>query len=400
MGTGGIVTAGLSTYRPVTGHIGEEEQPTPTQLTSRMMTVLPALAPLEGCRVLGLPPLLSAVGGESFVATVQCTGSSPGVRIQTSGATLTIPVPPGPSALREPDVSSLRAAGPMVAWVETHLPPPPSQLVRTLVIARATTGHVLARTRLNWFPVMLGLGSDGTVVLMETVTDFPCAVRIVTPAAPTPRRVALRTPCGEWDAPIAIAGGRFVYGSANGFGVSDLQGSAYTLAEASGKSPLAFDGRTAYVVRADCDADRLLAVDVNVRGTVLSPTSSRTTACPVRRAGPALLRVANAGVRIAMRCPKGCRGTLRIVEQRSRGRERIVGDARYVAGAGRLVVRVPIARFARRLAGCSHGLRVQAVLHPDAEQRRGLDTYRLTSRAPCRPTAGPKFGERLAPPSL
>jgi len=201
-------------------------------------------------------------------------------------------------------------------------------------------------------------------------------------------------------APIAIAGGRFVYGSANGFGVSDLQGSAYTLAEASGKSPLAFDGQTAYVVRADCDADRLLAVDVNVRATVLSPTSSRTTACPVRRAGPALLRVASAGVQIALRCPKGCRGTLRIVEQRSRGRERIVGDARYVAGAGRLVVRVPIARFARRLAGCSHGLRVQAVLHPDAEQRRGLGTYRLTSRAPCRRSAGPKFGERLAPPSL
>jgi len=201
MGTGGIVTAGLSTYRPVTGHIGEEEQPTPTQLTSRMMTVLPVLAPLEGCRVLGRPPLLSAVGGESFVVTVQCTGSSPGVRIQTSGATLTIPVAPGPSSGREPDVSDLRAAGAMVAWVETHLPPAPSQLVRTLVIARATTGHVLARTRLDWFPVMLGLGSDGTVVLMAG-RDFPCAVRIVTPAAPTPRRVALRTPCGEWDAPM------------------------------------------------------------------------------------------------------------------------------------------------------------------------------------------------------
>ncbi|MGH2901508.1 MAG: hypothetical protein ACRDMZ_22725, partial [Solirubrobacteraceae bacterium] len=85
---------------------------------------------------------------------------------------------------------------------------------------------------------------------------------------------------------------------------------------------------------------------------------------------------------------------------RSRGRERIVGEARYAAGAGRLVVRVPIARFARRLAGCSRRLRVQAVLHPDAEQGRGLGTYRLTSRAPCRPTAGPKFGERLAPPSL
>jgi hypothetical protein len=117
MGTGGIVTAGLSTYRPVTGNIGEEEQPTPTQLTRRMMTILPALAPLEGCSVLGRPPLLSAVGGENFVATIQCTGSSPGVRIQTSGATLTIPVPPGPSTGREPDVSSLRAAGPMAYFL-------------------------------------------------------------------------------------------------------------------------------------------------------------------------------------------------------------------------------------------------------------------------------------------
>ena len=301
MGTGGVVTAGLSSYRPVTGHIGEEEQPTPTQLASRMMTVLPALAPLAGCALLGPPPVLSAVGGENFVATVQCTGPTPGVRIQTAQATVTIPVAPGPSALGVPDVSSLRAAGPMVAWVETVLPPPPSQLVRTLVIARATTGQVLARTRLNWFPVMLGLGADGTVVLMETVTDSPCAVRVITPAAPTPRRIALRTPCGDWGAPIAIAGGRFVYGAANGFGVSDLQGSAYTLAEATGRSAVAFDGRTAYVVRADCDADRLLAVDVDVHGTVLSQTPSRTTPCPVRRAGPARLRVASAGVRIALR---------------------------------------------------------------------------------------------------
>ena len=119
----------------------------------------------------------------------------------------------------------------------------------------------------------------------------------------------------------------------------------------------------------------------------------------MRRAGTARLRVASAKVRIALRCPQGCRGTLRLVEQRSRRRERIVGNARYASGAGRFVLSVPVARFARGLAGCSRGLRVHAALYPDGERRRGLGTYRIVSRAACRRTGGPRFGENSAPPS-
>jgi hypothetical protein len=148
--------------------------------------------------------------------------------------------------------------------------------------------------------------------------------------------------------------------------------------------------RTVYVVRSDCDADRLLAVDSDVPAQ--SPPAPRS--CPVRRSGPARLRIASDGrVTIALACAAGCRGTLRLVQQRRSRRERVVGDADYGSAASTVLVRPAIARFARALAGCPGGLRVAAVLYPTGSSGRGkgLGAYRITSRARCRRSGGPSF---------
>ncbi|MDX6677599.1 MAG: hypothetical protein QOE31_1651 [Solirubrobacteraceae bacterium] len=409
-GTGGIVTAALSTFHTAPRPTSDEEQASPILLETRTMTVLPTVATLGRCTPkLMLPAQLAAAGGDDFVASIgdDCAFSRSAVRLRTAGATITIlsqGLPADASSVL-PEVSDLRASGPMVAWVETGRSAASSQLVHTLVVARGSTGQVLLRASLGGFPLMLGLGSDGTVALTRTITDFPCAVGIVSPAAPSLRRFALAPPlCVNWNAPIAVAGGRFVYAAGGGFGVSDLDGSVHALAEATGTSddaiggsPVAFDGRTAFVVRSDCDADRLLAVDVATRGTPPAPLAAARTRCPVRRAGPGRLHVGpHGGVRIALRCPQGCRGTLRLVQQRKGGRERIAAATDYVAAAGGLVVRPQLARFARGLAGCSGGLKLSAVLFAAGERRRGLGDYRVVSRARCRRSGGPPFTAAVA----
>jgi hypothetical protein len=120
----------------------------------------------------------------------------------------------------------------------------------------------------------------------------------------------------------------------------------------------------------------------------------------VRRAGPGRLRVGRDGrARIGLRCAAGCRGTLRLVEQRSRRRERLAGRGDYVTASGTVVVRVGLSRWARDRAGCSGGVRVAAITHPvgpdhvsaTAGRGKGLGVYRLVSRARCRRTPGPAF---------
>jgi hypothetical protein len=148
--------------------------------------------------------------------------------------------------------------------------------------------------------------------------------------------------------------------------------------------------RTVYVVRSDCDADRLLAVDSDV------PAQSPPRAALVTGAAlwtrPAADRIRRR-VTIALACAAGCRGTLRLVQQRRSRRERVVGDADYGSAASTVLVRPAIARFARALAGCPGGLRVAAVLYPTGSSGRGkgLGAYRITSRARCRRSGGPSF---------
>ena len=284
-GTGGIVTAALSVFHTVPKPTNPEEQASPILLETRTMTVLPELAALGRCTPnVMLAPSLAAAGGTDFVASIgdACWPSSvpsapsrAAVRLRTAAGTLTIPAATGPAdQWFAPEITDLRVTGPMVAWVETALPALGSQLQRTLVVAGGATGQVLLRVPFGRFPLMLGLGADGTVVLTRTVDDFPCAANIVSPAAPSLRRITLAPPfCANWNAPVAVSGRRFVYATGGGYGVSDLNGTVHPLTEANGAntgiggSPVALDGQTAFVVRTDCDADRLLAVDASAPGS-------------------------------------------------------------------------------------------------------------------------------------
>jgi hypothetical protein len=407
-GTGGFVTAALDIYRQV----ADEENATPQLLSTRTAAISPAAVALGACKAPPQPsqdqaahPQLDARGGDGFVATVgdDCGASTTFVRIRGNG-TPVIPAAPGTTT-----ISQLRASGPMISWVENGGSSP---VTRTLVVARAATGQVLLRTPLDRVPYQLSLGADGTVVL----PDFPnCAMSVVSPAAPAPRPFSLTfpqgAPCLSESTPgrvrtaVSVAAGRVAYAAMafSGYAVSDLQGNAHPLAEASLRdgnvlSPTAFDGRTVYVVRSDCDADRLLSVDADVVGTVLAPRSGRP--CPVRRVSSGHVRVLRDGrISIHLRCARGCRGTLRLVQQRRGGRERLVGRASYAGAAGTVVVRPRIARYAKALAGCSGGLRVTALLHPAGDDEpflggdRGtsLGAYRIASGTRCARSGGPAF---------
>ena len=400
-GTGGMLTARYDVLANPSASAGE--QATPSLLLTRTETVLP-LPPLRlaSCeRTGGAFSPLEAAGGDGFVATIgdDCFTRA-AVQIRTAAGTRTIP--PGAVGV---DISELRATGPMVAWVENALADP-SGLTRTLVIARGATGEVLLRTPLDSFPYQIGLGADGTVV-WNTLGDVPsCSLRVVSPAAPAPRTIALpRGLCPHVEfgrATLAVAEGRIVYRSIGprgaGYAVSDLQGGAHQLAEVgltARSSPVAFDGRTAFVVREDCDADWLLAVDA-----ALVADGPTQRPCTIKRENTgSRLRVArDRSVRVDLRCAAGCRGELRLVEQRRGRRERLAGSVAFVGDPGRVSVRPRIARWARARAGCRDGLRVAAVLFAHGAPRRGLGPYRIVSRSRCRRTGGPAFRAPLPAP--
>jgi hypothetical protein len=410
-GTGGIVTA--------TRAILDSRSQFPFDVSAQ--AVLPAVAPLVACS--GPPrigPNLEAAGGDGFVATLRadCGAAAPVVRIRTANGTSSIPLTPVAGERRfGPAMFGLRAAGPMVGWIETHYPG--GMPASSAVVARAATGQVLLRVPIDAVFVFWTLGADGTVVFVPG----GCAMSVASPAAPATRTFTLPAQLcpaiGPETSPLSIAGGRVVYAasrstiaSTDSFAVTDLQGGAHALSESStgpagALSQTAFDGRTAYVVRIDCDADRLLAIDADATAPLPPATRSTAERCPVRRAGSALLRVAPDGrVRVALRCPHGCRGTLRLVEQRRGRRERPVGQVRYVTGAGTTVARPQIAPYARALAGCGGGLRVAAILHPiggrngpaTSDLGHGFGTFRIVSRSRCRHTRGPSFTKRQRGP--
>lgn len=407
-GTGAIVTASLDLFRQADKTDAEQAHPLPQ--ASGTMTILPTLAPLASCSpLLSSFPSLDAAGGEGFVATVgdECAMTASAVRIRTPTATHTIPALPAPATSTfAPQISNLRASGPMLAWLETRMAGLGSPVTSSVVVARGATGDVLLRVPIGVLNLRMGLGSDGTVALSAAVAA--CVMAVASPAAPSLRTFPLGAQsCSNFggdqrgQGEIAVAGGRIVYATGFGYGVTDLQGAVHSLAEATlllGKAaPVAFDGRMVYAVRNDCDADRLLAVDADVPGPRPSGTPQE---CPVRRSGPARLRVARDGrVTIALRCKAGCRGTLRLLQQRGGRRERLVGRADYGGGAGTVLARPRIARYARALAGCRGGLRAVALLHPVGDDHtsvssargKGLGAYRIVSRARCRRTGGPSF---------
>lgn len=407
VGTGGAVTATVRRTREATGPQSGPEQDIPVPKSSRTSVLLPALAPLFDCGRRTIFSTRDAAGGDGFLATTgsECADTSTSVTLRAQAGTFTIPVAPQPpsefSDPPTPRVTHLRAAGPFVAWVEENRAAPGGGLQGVVVVARGATGQVLLRTVLPAFPTQIGLGADGTVAF----AGFVCAIGVVSPAAPAVRGFGLPAglcPYSRSSRSFAVAGGRVVYGASTGYAISDLQGAARPLADAAPRggnvgSPVAFDGRTAFVVRPDCDADRLLAVDAEAVGELPGPAQERP--CPVRRAGSGRVRVrADGRAGVALRCAEGCRGTLRLVQRRAGGRERIVGEAAYARRAGTVVVRVRVAAYARALAGCSGGLRAQAIVFPSRTTprttgRRELGAYRITSSAPCKRTGGPPFAK-------
>jgi hypothetical protein len=404
-GSGAVVAATLQRWREATGPQSGPEQDIPVPTSSRAITLLPALATLFACPRRSRFSLSDAAGGEDFVATDggECAATSTAVTIRTASATLTIPVAPETPFAGDPptpNITLLRATGPMVAWVEEHRAVPGGPIARSIVVARGATGQVLLRAPIPEYPYQVGLGADGTVAY----TGVSCGIGVASPAAPALRAVKLPPalcPHSGSARSLAVAGGRLVFGASTGYAITDLQGAARPLAgatprNASVASPVAFDGRTVFVVRPDCDADRLLAIDADAAAGPL-PAQVRERSCPLRRAGAGRLRVGRDGrVRIALRCADGCRGTLRLVQQRRGHRERLIGAAPYSHGPGTAVARPAIARYARALAGCPGGLLASAVLFashgaPTTPGPRGLGAYRITSSAHCRRSGGPPF---------
>jgi hypothetical protein len=407
-GTGGAVTTSLIRWREATGVQSGPEQDIPVPKSSRVMTILPAVSTLFACSRRGRFSEPDAAGGDGFVASIgdECAETSTAVTIRTAGATLTIPAAaetPFAGDPPTPNITSLRAAGPMVAWVEQHRAVPGGVISRTIVVARGATGQVLLRTPIPEYPSQVGLGADGTVAF----TGVFCALGVVSPAAPRLRTIKLPPDLCAYSQSarsLAVAGERIVYGASTGYAILDLREAApRPLADARPRggnvgSPVAFDGSTVFVVRPDCDADRLFAIDADAAAGPL-PTREQTQErpCPVRRSGSGRVRVGHDGLaRVALRCAEGCRGTLRLVQQRRGRRERLIGEATYFHGAGTVVVRVRVATYARALAGCSGGLRATATVFPSRNSPRtlgphGIGAYRLTSSARCRRTGGPPF---------
>ena len=389
-GSGSIVTATLDLFHEVTDTTAE--QATPNLLSSRAFTVLPALAPLATCNPpnASFPASIRAAGGDGFVALAadDCREAS-AVHIRTANGTHTIPARVG-RPFPPPEISDVRAAGPFATWTEVRFDD--DGLKGSFVAVRAATAEVLLRA-----PSLrrYALGSDGTIV----TADFGgCTMGVVTLEPLAQRTVALPAGlCPGFFGDAAVARGRAVYPVGGGYAVSDLRGAAHPVelgVDAVGTAPIAFDGRTVYGVRKRCHDELLLAVDTAVAVGAplpLAPPPSLET-CPVRRrAGSGRVRVApDRRVSIRVRCPAGCRGTLRLVEQRRGRRERVIGSRDFVSAGGSFVLRPRIASFARSLAGCSGGLRAVAQVHRD-NRTKGLGTYRILSRSRCRRTGGPAF---------
>ncbi len=394
--SGATVTGTHSSFR----YVGAREVFIGRKLTSRVFTLAPRLESLGSCAPASQLDVLAAAG-DGFVATVgaDCSPDRTTLRIRTAQGTHVIRAELGPGDRTDftPHISDMRASGPALAWVEMRLPVSGPGPTFTLVVARGATGEVLLRTQLHDFVYAMGLGVDGTVVL-PSLAD--CSIGVVSPAAPVLRRIALPAGlCPQPSGASVVAGGRILYPTAGGYASTDGQGAAHFLRDSAGiRSQLAFDGTTGYATRLDCDADRLVSVDPDAAGTPPGLPLPTLRSCPVRRSGTPRARLTPTGrVGIRLRCPAGCRGTLRLVQQRRGGRERRVASISYAEAAGTFVLRPRIAAYARALAGCSGGLRVNAVLFPASDDRtvaapgKGLGAYRISSRSRCRRTGGPAF---------
>lgn len=382
--------------------------------SSEGRTLLPS-AILGSCpHAFPFSPGFAVAGGVGFAATLgeDCGALGGPIRVHGPGGVVTLPTAPGGQT------SLLRAAGHYLAWAEVT-PGPPTAF--SVVLADALTGTVLVRspTAGHLGPDDLAVGADGTLAWIAQARFPGCSGVLFAASAAHPAARELsgpQTPCpfgagsSSGRGAMAVAGGRIVYPSSPAFAVTDGSGTGSLVADLpalnGAAGPIAFDGRTLYGVRNDCDADRLLAVDVTAGGAAPTAISSPDgPGCPAARTGSARLRLDRThAVRVRLACPAGCRGTLRLVQQRG-SRERVAGQ-REVGGRGAISVRVQLAPYAAGLAACAGGLRLRATLYRDAlpmptrnpRTALALGVLRVRSSERCRHGAGPGFERRVPMP--
>ena len=349
-GTGGVVGARVDVRSFAEPKIGGTEL-----RSSQGRTLLPS-AVLGACS--GKYPYATGVqvaGGDGFVATLgeDCAAGGGAIRVRGPGGVRTLPTAPGAQT------THLRAAGQYVAWGEATLGPPSAYAV---VLARATTGEVLMRTPAPGFGADdIGLASDGTIAWVAQTGPRGCTSTLfaASAAVPAPRPVSgPGTPCPFGANPsaahgaIAVAGGRVVYPAGSAYAILDGSATGHTIGElpvgGATPGPIAFDGRTLYGMRGDCDGVDLLAVDVSVPGTPPAAIAPDGPACPAGLRGSTRRRLdpGTHSLTIPLSCPAGCHGTLRLVQQR-RLRERGAGRVE-ISGRGTFVARCSRPASSRR----------------------------------------------------
>jgi hypothetical protein len=407
-GTGGVVGVRADVRSFAEPKIGGTEL-----RSSEGRTLLPS-AVLGACT--GLYPYATGVqvaGGDGFAATLgeDCAAVGGAIRIHGPGGVRTLPTAPGAQT------SHLRAAGPYVAWGEVAYGPP---FAYAVVLARATTGEVLMRAPVPGFGADdIGLGSDGTVAWVAQTGLRGCTSTLfaASAAVPAPHPVTgPNTPCpfganaSALHGAIAVAGGRVVYPASSTYATLDGSGTGHTIGElpvgGATPGPIAFDGRTLYGVRSDCDGDHLLAVDVSVPGTPPAAIAPDGPICPATLRGSTRRRLdpRTHNLTVPLSCPAGCHGTLRLVQPR-RLRERVAGRIE-VSGRGAFVARLQPARFVTALAACGSGVRLRATLYrdhlsavteyPRTALQLGVLRVRVSGR--CRHVAAPAFERRAVIP--
>lgn len=407
-GSGGVVAASYAQREVHDPHAG-----TADIVLTRARSLLPS-APLASCTARSrFIDEIGVAAGAGFVATTGEDCSSIARQVVVHGAGAARVVPAGAGA----QITLVRAAGPYLGWAEIA-PADPAfvNFTHAVVLARADTGAVLLRAPVGGLGADdLTVGEDGSLVWARR-TAIPgapgCGVTLYAAslAEPAPRALTdPATPCpsvlssGE----LASTAGRVVYAWGAGWAVTGGATPAHAIAElpASTSATVAFDGQRAYATSAACDADRLLAVDVDAAGPAPAPPRLPydQSPCPVTRTSASGVRLGvSRRVGLTLSCPRGCRGTIRLVQEH-RGKERLAGST-PVAGQGALAARVVVARYAAALAGCGNGLRLRATLDQRLGSsgagvvvRQSLGLLRARSAGACRRIAAPPFATPLSP---
>jgi hypothetical protein len=397
-GTGGVVGVHVDVRTQPGGH-GEP----PELVSSRGQTLLPAVG-LGSCSPGGgVSPGLQVAGGATFAATIG-EGCSDAIRIHGAGGVRTIPVAAATA------ITQVRARGDYVAWDEST---GVASRTSTVVLARASTGAVLLRAAVGGYGVQgLGVGDDGTVAWISASAASGCqgTLYAVSIARPEPRSSPARarrvrsaptratTPTSSTSSASASSTRRPPTGRPPTAAGAHASWRGIPTGD-GGTGQIAFDGRTLYGVTRDCDAERLLAVDVDEPGgTSRRCATGIPAALPggARGVGPAAGRHAAHGDRPAAlpdRLPRRAAADPAARRDGTRRRQRRRPGPWHDHGAR------AAGALRAGLAACGNGLRVRAAFFQQPVRtayaprvRQPVSVLRLRAAGPCRRRPAPPFG--------